>query len=59
VVSLVEKTTVPAGTYENCVKVLETLPDGAIEQKYYAKGVGVVREIPAVGDVKLISHTTR
>ena len=56
VVSVSEKVTVPAGTYENCVKVKESLSDGTTEYKYYAKGVGVVREVPAVGDELLTSH---
>jgi hypothetical protein len=59
VVSVSESVTVPAGSYKNCVKVKETLADGTIEYKYYAKGVGVVREVPAVGDVLLQSHTTK
>ena len=59
VVSVAETVSTPAGKYENCIKVKETLADGAIEYKYYAKGVGVVREQPAVGDVLLKSHQTR
>ena len=59
VVAVNETVSVPAGTYENCVKVKEVLADGEIEFKYYAPGVGVVREVPAGGDVVLKSHTTR
>ena len=59
VVSLSETVTTPAGTYQNCIKVKETLADGDVEYKYYAKGVGVVRESPAEGDVLLKSHTTK
>ena len=59
VVSVGETVSVPAGSYENCVKVKEVLADGEIEFKYYAPGVGVVREVPAGGDVVLKSHTTR
>ena len=59
VVSVSETVSVPAGTFENCVKVKETLADGAVEFKYYAPGVGVVREVPSGGDVRLISHTTK
>lgn len=58
VVSVSEKVTVPAGTFENCVKVKELLGDGTTEYKYYAKGVGVVREVPHDGDELLKSHTT-
>jgi hypothetical protein len=59
VVAVGEAVSVPAGTYENCVKVKELLADGATEFKFYAPGVGVVREVPADGDVRLKSHTTR
>jgi len=59
VISLSERVQTPAGTYDNCVKVKEKLADGAIEYKYYASGIGVVREVPAEGDVLLTSHTTR
>lgn len=59
VVSVSENITVPAGSYRNCVKVKEGLADGTIEHKFYAKGVGVVRELPSVGDVVLISHSIK
>ena len=59
VISVSESVTVPAGSYKDCVKVKEMLADGTTEYKYYAKGVGVVRETPAVGDVLLKSHTTK
>jgi DUF3108-like len=58
VVSLTETITVPAGTFHECLKIKETLADGSVEYKYYAKGVGCVREVPAEGDVLLQSHTT-
>jgi len=58
VISLTESVTVPAGTYQNCIKVREHLADGATEYKYYAAGVGVVREQPSEGDVLLKSHET-
>ncbi len=59
ILSVNETVTVPAGTYENCIKLKEALADGTVEFKYYAPGVGVIREVPAVGDVVLKSHTTR
>ena len=59
VVSVGETVSVPAGTYENCVKVKELLADGEVEFKFYAPGVGVVREVPAGGDVVLKSHATK
>ena len=57
IMSLTETVTTPAGTYTNCIKEKEVLADGEIEYKYYAKGVGVVREVPGGGDVLLVSHT--
>ena len=59
VVSVSEMVTVPAGTYHGCLKIKETLPDGKIEYKYFAKGIGCIREQPEGGDVPLKSHTTR
>jgi hypothetical protein len=58
IVSMTESVKVPAGSFESCVKVKESLSDGTAEYKYYAKGVGVVREVPSDGDELLISHTT-
>ena len=57
VVSVSETVTVPAGTFTNCVKIKETLSDGAIEYKYYAPNVGVVKEVPEEGVLDLKSHT--
>jgi hypothetical protein len=59
VMSLSETVTVPIGTYQNCLKIKEHLADGAIEYKYFAKGVGCIREQPVKGDVLLKSHATR
>jgi len=59
IISVSETVSVPAGTYENCVKLKEMLADGTTEFKFYAPGVGVIREVPAVGDVVLKSHTSR
>jgi len=59
VVSTSETVTCPSGTYEKCVKVKKTLADGKIEYKFYASGLGVVREAPSDGDVLLKSQTTR
>ena len=59
VVSVSKTVMTPAGTYKNCVKVREKLADGTTECKYYAPGVGVVREVPPHGDVLLKSHATR
>jgi hypothetical protein len=59
VLSLSETVTVPSGTYENCLKMKEVLSDGVIEYKYYAKGVGCIRELPEGGDVALKSHRAK
>lgn len=59
VVSVSETVTVPAGIFTSCVKIKESLGDGTTEYKYYAPGVGVIREVPPTGDELLISHTTR
>ena len=57
VVSVSETVTVPAGTYQNCVKIREMIPGEADEFKLYAPGTGVIQEIPADGQVALKSHT--
>jgi hypothetical protein len=57
IVSLSETVTTPAGVYTNCIKLKEVLADGDIEYKYFAKGIGVVREVPEGGDVLLSTHT--
>lgn len=57
VVSVSETVVVPAGAYKNCLKVKESLADGTTEFKYYAPGVGCVKEVPPKSDVSLKSHT--
>ncbi len=57
VISLSETVETPAGTYKDCLKIKEDLADGTTEYKYYAKGIGAVREVPHDGDELLISHT--
>jgi hypothetical protein len=54
VVSLTERSTTPAGVFEQCVKMKETTPLEmfATEFKVYAAGVGLVEE----GALKLVSH---
>jgi hypothetical protein len=59
VISPSETVTVPAGTYHHCLKIAEHSSGEDVEYKYYAPGVGVVREVPAGGDEQLISHTTK
>jgi hypothetical protein len=56
VISLSETVTVPAGTFQNCIKIKEIASDGDTEYKLYAPGVGVVREMSPDSDVPLKSH---
>lgn len=53
VVSLTEKVTVRAGKFDKCMKIKETHSDGETEEKYYAPGVGAVKE----EDLLLKSHS--
>ena len=56
VVSVSGSVTVPAGTYENCVKIVEKPSDGKTEYKYYAPGVGCVKEVESDGEFQLQTH---
>jgi hypothetical protein len=56
VVAVGETVTVPAGTFAGCLKVREIHDNDEIEFKYFAPGVGVVKEVPEDGEVNLISH---
>lgn len=58
VLSLTETVTVPAGTYENCVKTEDVNPldeTGAIEFKYYCPGIGFALEEFDAGNLELVS----
>ena len=46
------------GDVSEFMQKIYPLADGAVEFKYYAAGVGVVREVPGEGDVLLTSHVT-
>jgi len=59
VVSVSETVIVPAGTYKNCVKIKEVASDGTTEYKFYAPGIGCVKEAGSDGDLPLKSHTTK
>jgi hypothetical protein len=54
IVSLAERLTTRAGTFERCLKTLETTPleKLAREYKIYAPGVGLVKD----GELELMSH---
>jgi hypothetical protein len=58
VVSISETVIVPAGTFHNCAKVEEHDSDGATEFKYYAPGVGCIKEVDSDGELSLKSHVT-
>jgi hypothetical protein len=55
VVAEIPKVEVRGQTYDHAVKVREfALPDKEVEYKVYAKGVGVIDELPPEGDVGLV-----
>jgi hypothetical protein len=56
VISLSESVTVPAGTFQNCLRMREFIDGEEIEFKLYCPGVGVVKEDPPDGELLLISH---
>lgn len=58
VVSVSETVTVPAGTFQNCLKIRETASDGDTEIKFYAPGVSCIKEGDRVGELPLKSHST-
>jgi hypothetical protein len=57
VLSLTETVTVPAGTFNDCVKTEDVNPldAGAIEFKYYCPGIGFAKEEFEGGTLELIS----
>lgn len=61
VVALGESVTVPAGTFTDVVRTKEwSMLESGSEKKWYARGVGVVREEATAGEVAtLISITTK
>lgn len=54
IVSLTERSTTPAGVFENCLKMRETTPLELFvrDTKVYARGIGIVED----GPLKLVSH---
>jgi hypothetical protein len=59
VVSISETVTVPAGTFQNCVKIKGRASDGDTEYKQYAPGIGCVEEIEGAIALPLKSHETK
>lgn len=56
VVSLSETVTVPAGMFQNCLRVRERDSYGDVEFKLYARGVGCIEEIEEGNPLPLKSH---
>jgi hypothetical protein len=60
IVAVNESVTVPAGTFTGCVKTKEwSMLEAGMELKWYAKGVGVVKEIATAGDSVVLISITR
>jgi len=59
VISLSETVTVPAGTFQNCLKIKERASDGDTEYKLYAPGIGCVEEIEGTNPLWLKSHEAK
>jgi hypothetical protein len=59
VIGLNESVTVPAGTFSDCVKTKEwSLLESGHENKWYARGIGVVKETATGGDVAVLVSVT-
>jgi hypothetical protein len=64
VLSLNESVSVPYGSFENCLKTQEWTPlePDVVENKYYAPGVGVIKEVAVEGEserVELVEVKTQ
>src|SRR4029434_1077261 len=52
IVATNETVTVPAGTFAGCLKTKEwSMLEAGTELKWYAKGVGIVKEVATAGDL--------
>jgi len=58
VVSVSEKVTVPAGSFANCLVTRAIFPDGRVERRYYAEGVGCVKVAWDRGELLLTARNT-
>ena len=45
--------TIGSHTYRDCVEIKENLSDGKIEHKFYAPGVGCIKEAETDGSLEL------
>ena len=60
IVATNETVTVPAGTFNGCVKTKEwSMLEAGTEIKWYARGIGVVKEIATAGDSVVLMSVTR
>jgi hypothetical protein len=59
IISVSETGTVPAGTFQNCVKIKESASDGDTEIKFYTPNVGCIEEDESGGGLPLKSHSTK
>ena len=60
IVAIGEAVTVPAGTFTGCVKTKDwSLLESGSENKWYCKGVGVVKEVSTAGEVATLVSITR
>ena len=58
-ISTNETVSVPAGRFSNCLVIEENTSDGDVERKYFAPGVGCVKESESDGDLVLKRHLVR
>jgi uncharacterized protein DUF3108 len=59
IVATNETVTVPAGTFSRCVKTKEwSMLEAGTELKWYAKDVGIVKEIATAGDLVVLVSVT-
>jgi hypothetical protein len=60
VVAVNESVTVPAGSYQDCIKTKDwSLLESGNEYKWYAKGVGVVQAKSTKGELETLVSITR
>ena len=53
VISVAKTVTIGSHTYRDCVEIKENLSDGKIEHKFYAPGVGCIKEAETDGSLEL------
>ena len=60
IVSMNELVTVPAGSYSDVLETKEwSMVESGAEQKWYAKDVGVVREVGTAGEITALTAMSR